>query len=106
MSLCEKSANKNIASGYCGLDSNTLISTTRIPQMTESQITNLTTDLSECEKSATKDISNGYAGLDGNTCLKVSEFPNLNNTITFYFKARPIYKPSSNVNVRCVCVTL
>ena len=46
----------------------------------ESQITNLTTDLSNCEKIANKGISNGYCGLDTNSLISVSNIPNLSES--------------------------
>ena len=45
--------------------------------ISESQITNLTTYLSNCEKNANKGISNGYCGLDTNSLISVSNIPNL-----------------------------
>jgi hypothetical protein len=44
-----------------------------IPNIAESQVTNLTTDLAATEKTANKDAANGYAGLDANTKLKLAE---------------------------------
>ena len=35
----------------------------------ESQVTNLTTDLSNCEKIANKGVANGYCGLDTNSLV-------------------------------------
>ena len=62
LSNCEKTANKNISSGYCGLDSNSLVPVNNIPYLSESKITNLTTDLSN-----KADLVSGY--------LKNSEIP-------------------------------
>ena len=64
MSACEKTANKNVASGYCPLDINSLVPIANIPSIAESYITNLTTDLSNCEKSANKNVASGYCPLD------------------------------------------
>lgn len=44
-----------------------------IPNIAESQVTNLTTDLAATEKTANKDAASGYAGLDSTTHLKVAE---------------------------------
>ncbi len=43
--------------------------------LAESDVTNLTTDLSATEKTANKDQANGYAGLDSGGLLKTSELP-------------------------------
>ena len=48
--------------------------------ITESQITNLTTDLSSCEKISNKGIYNGYCGIDTNTLISVSNIPNLSES--------------------------
>ena len=48
--------------------------------ITESQITNLTTDLSNCEKIANKGIANGYCGVDTNSLISVSNIPNLSES--------------------------
>ena len=61
LSACEKTAHKNVAGGYCELDSNTLVPVVCIPNIPESTVTNLTSDLSACEKIANKGIQNGYA---------------------------------------------
>ena len=50
LSACEKTSNKNISSGYCGLDVNSLVSVSNLPSISESKVINLTTDLSACEK--------------------------------------------------------
>ena len=48
LSPYEKTINKGTT--YCGLDGNQLISTSNIPDLSESKITNLTSNLSACEK--------------------------------------------------------
>ena len=78
----KKTINKGTT--YCGLDSNQLISTSNIPDLSESKITNLTSDLSACEKTINKDTASGYASLDTNTKLKVSQFPKFGSTISYY----------------------
>ena len=45
LSACEKTSNKNSSLGYCPLDINSLVPIANIPSLSESQITNLTTDL-------------------------------------------------------------
>ena len=55
LSLCEKLSNKNTSNGYCGLDTNTLIPVVNIPNLPESLITNLTSDLSK-----KADLVSGY----------------------------------------------
>jgi len=60
---CEKSVNKNVANGYCPLDSNSLIPVNKIPSdIPENNITNLTNDLLN-----KADLISGY--------LKTSEIP-------------------------------
>ena len=53
---------KKTADGYCGLDTNSLISTSNIPNLSESQINNLNNDLNN--------ITNLVSGY-----LKNSEIP-------------------------------
>ena len=58
----KKIANKGIANGYCGLDTNSLVPVANIPNIAESQINNLNTDLNN-----KADLINGY--------LRSSEIP-------------------------------
>ena len=59
--------------------------------MSESKITNLTTDLSACEKSANKNVASGYCPLDSNIFVPLSNLGNCtNNTITFYVDSKYI----------------
>ena len=67
---CEKVANKGVSNGYCGLDTNSLVPLINIPNLSESQINNLTNDLSN-----KADLVSG--------CLKSSEIP-LNVPLTIY----------------------
>ena len=75
LSACEKTANKNVASGYCPLDINSLVPVANIPSIAESYITNLTTDLSNCEKSANKNVASGYCPLDSNSLIPAANIP-------------------------------
>ena len=76
----KKTANKNVASGYCSLDSNSLVPVANIPTLSESKITNLTTDLSNCEKTANKNVASGYCPLDSNSLVPVANIPALSES--------------------------
>ena len=70
-----KIANKNTSLGYCPLDINLLVPIANIPSLSESQITNLSTDLGNCEKSANKNVASGYCPLDSNSLVPTANIP-------------------------------
>ena len=74
---CEKSANKNVASGYCTLDSNSLVPTANIPQSYITQVNGKTTtdnsvvlDLSELNDVYETSVSNNQALIYNSTASK------------------------------------
>ena len=74
-----KITNKGIANGYCGLDANSLISVSNIPNLSESQINNLNTDLSN-----KADLVSGYlksSEIPLNVPLTINALTTSNNTI-------------------------
>ena len=68
----KKTANKNVAAGYCPLDVNSLVPISNLPSISESLVTNLSTDLSACEKTTNK---GGYCGLNNNELVSTSNIP-------------------------------
>ena len=101
LAATEKTANKNQASGYAGLNGSSqitasLAAATQIPAgsngqalftrtgssawsaIAESDVTNLQTDLAGTEKTANKNVANGYAGLNASSLITA----NLNAGVT------------------------
>ena len=64
------------ASGIATLDSSSKLTASQIPTLAESNITNLTTDLSNCEKTANKNVGGGYCGLDSNGLVPLTKLAN------------------------------
>lgn len=68
-------SSKSQSGGLCSLDSSSLVPLTNIPALSESKVTNLTTDLANCEKTSNKGAASGYCPLDSSSSVPSANLP-------------------------------